>query len=319
MENYSLLLNFFFLNGKLSIMFWISILKDFTNTFTSDTIKIQVIVKLLSKKRGIFRFSDNDYLIVIMINIDFNKLNPLEKKINETLITFSKTTTNITITRAAEICDCSVSKISKFVKKLGFNNYKQYIDFLYGNALPENKSSIELQRIKNFIDDFDVSLVDEFIDLINSYKKIILFGYGPSFIATQYFEYKLRINTNKFVIAVPDEISVESLLDDKSLLVIFSTTGRFKSFERINNLAKEKNCQVLLIVEEYNASLLTNYSKIFWMSKFLQPDDLKPYEKSRIVFFIFIEEVIQHIILNNRQNDNEQKQMNAEQEDIVIQ
>ena len=238
-----------------------------------------------------------------MINIDFNKLNPLEKKINETLITLSKTATNITITKAAEVCDCSVSKISKFVKKLGFNNYKQYIDFLYGNGLPENKSSIELDRIKNFIDEFDISLVDEFIELMNSYKKIILFGYGPSFICSQYFEYKLRMNTNKFVIAVPDEISVESLLDDNSLLVIFSTTGRFKSFDRINNLAKEKNCQVLLIVEEYNASLLTDYNKIFWMSKSLQPVDFKPYEKSRIVFFIFIEEVIQHIILNNRKNN----------------
>lgn len=126
----------------------------------------------------------------------------------------------------------------------------------------------------------------------------------------------MRINTNKFVIAVPDEISVESLLDDKSLLVIFSTTGKFKSFERINNLAKEKNCQVLLIVEEYNESLLTNYNKIFWMSKFLQPDILKPYEKSRIVFFIFIEEVIQRIIFNNRQDNLEQKQINTGQEDI---
>ena len=109
---------------------------------------------------------------------------------------------------------------------------------------------------------------------------------------------------------------MESLLDDKSLLVIFSTTGKFKSFERINNRAKEKNCQVLLIVEEYNASLLTNYNKIFWMSKFLQPDILKPYEKSRIVFFIFIEEVIRHIIFNNRKELLEQKQINAEQEDI---
>ncbi|MGH4140031.1 MurR/RpiR family transcriptional regulator [Clostridium sp.] len=290
--------------------------KDFTNTFTSVTIKTQVVIKLLSKKRGIFRLSDNDYLIVIMINIDFNKLNPLEKKINETLITLSKTDTNITITKAAQACDCSMSKISKFVKKLGFNNYKQYMDFLYGKSIPENKSSIELQRIKNFIDDFDISLVDEFIELINSYKKIILFGYGPSFICTQYFEYKLRINTNKFVIAVPDEISAESLIDDKSLLVIFSTTGKFKSFERINSLAKEKGCQVLLIVEEYNASLLTNYNKVFWMSKFLQPDNFKPYEKSRIVFFIFIEEVIRHIIFNNRQEILEQKQINTEQEDI---
>jgi DNA-binding MurR/RpiR family transcriptional regulator len=251
-----------------------------------------------------------------MINIDFNKLNPLEKKINEKLLQVSKSTSNITINQAAEACDCSVSKISKFVKKLGFDNYKQYMNFLYGKELPQKKSFEELERIKNFIDDFDISLVDKFIELMNAYEKIILFGYGPSFICTQYFEYKLRINTNKVIIAVPDEISLESLIDEKSLLVIFSATGKFRSFDRINSLAKEKNCEVLFIVEEYNAALLSNYNKIFWLSKFPQPEDLKPYEKSRIVFFIFIEEVIQHIIFNNRQENSEQNQINTIQEGI---
>lgn len=235
-----------------------------------------------------------------MINIDFNKLNPLERQIYETLLTLSKDNSNIKIAQAAESCSCSISKISKFVKKLGFSNYKQYMDFLYGKEIPQKKPSSELERIKNFIDDFDVSLVDEFIELMNSYEKIILFGYGPSFICTQYFEYKLRINTNKFVISVPDEISVETLIDDNSLLVIFSTTGKFKSFERIYKLSKESNCQVLLIAEEYNDSLLSNCDKFFWLSKISQSNDLKPHEKSRITFFIFIEEVIQHIIFNNR-------------------
>lgn len=243
-----------------------------------------------------------------MINIDLNKLNPLEGQIYETLLAFSKDNSNIKITQAAQVCGCSVSKISKFVKKLGFNNYKQYMDFLYGKEVHQKKSSSELERIKNFIDDFDISLVDEFIELMNSYEKIVLFGYGPSFICTQYFEYKLRINTNKFVISVPDEISLETLIDDNSLLVIFSTTGKFKSFEKIYNLSKESNCKVLLIAEEYNTSLLSNCDKVFWLSKISQSNDLKPHEKSRITFFIFIEEVIQHIIFNNRQEASEKNE-----------
>ncbi|RCX17915.1 RpiR family transcriptional regulator [Anaerobacterium chartisolvens] len=235
-----------------------------------------------------------------MINIDFNKLNPLEKKINETLLNHSKSVSDITIKEAAELCGCSISKISKFVKKLGFNNYKQYVDFLYGREQPQRKPSAELERIKNFIDDFNISLVDEFIELMNAHEKIILFGYGPSFICSQYFEYKLRIVTNKVVMAVSDEVSVENLIDDTSLLVIFSATGQFKSFDSINNSAKEKGCSVLLIIEEYNPKLLANYHRIFWLSKHLQPQDLRPYEKSRTIFFIFIEEVVQHILFNNR-------------------
>lgn len=310
MENFLIFIYITFIFGKFSTFLQLYILNNLYYSlhkcYNQNTSKRLIFNKLRS------RFSD---LIVAMINIDFNKLNPLEKKINETLVALSKDISDITITQAAEACQCSVSKVSKFVKKLGFNNYKQYVDFLYGKEISLKKSSLELERIKNFIDDFDMSVVDEFIELMNSYEKIILFGYGPSFICTQYFEYKLRINTNKVIIAVADELSVESLIDEKSLLVIFSATGKFRSFERINNLARGKNCEVLFIVEEYNADLMANYNRIFWLSKYPQPDDLKPYEKSRIVFFIFIEEVIQHIILNNRQENLEQDQINTIQED----
>jgi DNA-binding MurR/RpiR family transcriptional regulator len=186
------------------------------------------------------------------------------------------------------------------------------MDFLYGNEIVQKKPSSELERIKNFIDEFDVSLVDEFIDLVNDYDKIILFGYGPSFICTQYFEYKLRLVTNKFVIAVPDEVSVERLIDDNSLLIILSTTGKFRSFENLNNYTKNYNCKVLLLVEEYNTSLLGHYDNIFFLTKSSQSNDFEPHEKSRTVFFIFIEEVIQHIILKNRQGSESQNESSSE-------
>jgi len=243
-----------------------------------------------------------------MINIDLNKLNTLERQINETIITCSKENSNLKIADAAQACSCSTSKISKFVKKLGFDNYKQYMSFLYGRKIPQKASSSELERIKNFLDEFDLSLVDEFIDLMNSCEKIILFGYGPSLICTQYFEYKLRITTNKFVTSVPDETSIEGLIDDKSLLVIFSATGKFKSFENIYNYCKSQNCKVVLIVEEYNTSILSDYDNIIMLTKSFQSSDFKAYEKSRIVFFIFIEEVIQHIIFKNRLENAEQNE-----------
>lgn len=239
-----------------------------------------------------------------MITIDMNKLNPLEFQIHNKLIDSSKNIDNLKIAQAAEICGCSVSKISKFVKKLGFENYKQYINFLYGREIPQEKSSNELERVKNFIDNFDYSLVNEFIEMINTHDKIILLGYGPSFICTQYFEYKLRINTSKFVISVPDQISAERLIDENSLIVIFSTTGKFQPFDRIHKYAIEHNAKVLLIIEEYNPSILDDYEKIFMLTTSTQSDDFKPHEKSRVIFFIFIEEVIRQIIYNNRKKDD---------------
>jgi DNA-binding MurR/RpiR family transcriptional regulator len=231
-----------------------------------------------------------------MNNIDFSRLNSFEQQIYERLLEGSKLHSDLKITNAADLCGCSISKISKLVKKLGFTNYKQFMDFLYGRELSQKKTSSELERIKHFIDDFDPALVDEFIELMNSHERIILFGYGPSFICAQYFEYRLRSCSGKFIQVVGDEISVETMVDQNTLLVIFTTTGTFRSFENVYRISKEKSCKVLTIAEEYNASLLENCDRIFWLCKYPQPQGLKPHEKSRTVFFIFIEEILHKLV-----------------------
>jgi len=88
------------------------------------------------------------------------------------------------------------------------------------------------------------------------------------------------------------------MADDKSLLVIFTATGSFKSFEDIYKNAKAKDCTVLVVSEEYNPSLVNACDNLFWLSKYNQSSDLKPHEKSRTIFFIFIEEVIRKLMLD---------------------
>ncbi|MFA9379207.1 MAG: MurR/RpiR family transcriptional regulator [Lachnotalea sp.] len=234
-----------------------------------------------------------------MLNINTANLNPLEKKIYKTLIDYSKSNPKFRITKASELCDCSVSKISKFAKKLGFENFKQYLNFLYGENMLVSENSSELTRIKNFIEEFDKELIDEFLELIISHEKIVFFGYGPSLLCAQYFEYRLRTCTNKMIVAVSDEISVSSTVDENTLLIILTVTGTFHSFKNIYNSAKNKGCNVAILVEEYNTTLFDQCDKIFWLSKVPQPNYLKPYEKSRTIFFIFLEEVIQQIQNNN--------------------
>lgn len=231
-----------------------------------------------------------------MIQVDLSNLNELERKIYNRLLKHSKDNPPFRINEAAEVGGCSVSKISKYVKKLGFDNYKQYIAFLYGEEISNKPESDELNRIKKFIDDFDTSLIDEFIKLLNSHQKIVLFGYGPSGLCAEYFEYKLRTCSNNMAIAVSDEGSLESMIDENSLLIIFTVTGTFKSFESIYKNARKKNCEVVIIAEEYNTSLFNQCDHIFWLSKFDQPDYLEPYQKSRIIFYIFIEEIMRNIL-----------------------
>jgi DNA-binding MurR/RpiR family transcriptional regulator len=232
-----------------------------------------------------------------MINLDLSTLNPLEKKIHKQMIRHSRTMPGIKINQAAELCQCSGSKISKFVKKLGFSSYRQYLDFLYGREIPPAAGSDELGRVKSFIDTFDNGMVDDLLTLIDGHGKIIFFGYGPSLLCARYFEYRFHNCSDKPAMAVSDEVTLNNLVDDTTLLLILTETGRFKSFEPVYERAKRNGATVVILVEEYNTDLFNQCDNIFWLSRTAQPAHLKPYEKSRTLFFIFLEEIIQRLLV----------------------
>lgn len=224
--------------------------------------------------------------------IDLNKLNPLEQEIYNKLMLHAKDNASLKIAEASSLCGCSTSKISKFVKKLGFDNFKQFVTFIQGKEPPQKEYSSELKRIHAFTEEFDTHIVDNFIELMDKHRKIIIFGYGPSYYCAQYLEYKLRIQYDAFVIAVPDLVTAQNLIDNTTLLVILSTTGHFASFKEICESTKEKGGDILLIVEEYHPDLLEDYDNICFLTHSTQAANLAPHEKSRTIFFIFIEEVI---------------------------
>ena len=227
-----------------------------------------------------------------MIKIDFEALNPLERTIHTKLVEASEKRDGLRIYEAAALCDCSPSKISKFTRKLGFANFKQYVDFLYGRTVPHVATSSEIDRLSSYLDAFDNGPVEQMAALIESRDKLVLLGYGPSFLCAQYFEYKFKACLQKVTIAAPDELTSASILDDNTLLLIFTVTGTFASFDAIYAEAKRKGGDVAILMEEYNPALLARYDTVFCLAKQSQPGNLHPYEKSRTVFFIFMEEVI---------------------------
>ncbi|HAE22256.1 MAG TPA: RpiR family transcriptional regulator [Spirochaetaceae bacterium] len=235
-----------------------------------------------------------------MFSVDTTKLNALERKVIDDLIAYSKTRPAPRILDAAKICACSASQVSKAIKKAGFSGYKDFMQCLYVGPQPKTafraQALDELERLKRVLEDFDMSTVDEFAELIESHEKITLFGYGPSLISAQYFEYKLRFCSNAFVTTAPDEQSAKSMLDRSSLLVIFSTTGQYRSFESLTLEAKKQEADVVVVSEEFNPLLMENCNRYFVLTSHKQSDSLKPYEKTRTVFFIFFEQVIQKIL-----------------------
>lgn len=234
-----------------------------------------------------------------MININIDNINQLERKIYDTIYNAVKEDNNLNIIKASEICQVSSSKISKTAKKLGFKNYKDFIKFCRGDLLDNDRCcSNELKRISTYIENFDDSIVTNFTNNLYNYNKIVIYGLGPSFICAQYFEYKLRTCTNKSVIALNDTVQIKNIVDSDTLFIILSVTGKFSSFENICNIVSEKNAEILIIFEEYNSNKYNNASNIIYLTEYKQSNDLAPYEKTRTILFIFIEEVISKILYN---------------------
>lgn len=235
-----------------------------------------------------------------MFNVNSMRLNEQEKTILDRIAAHAKENPAPTITEAAAICGCSASQVSKSVKKAGFSGYKRFIHYLYFGDQPKQEPIDEIERLKHALADFDIRLVDDFASLISEHEKILLFGYGPSAICAQYFEYKLRFSSSAFVTTAPDEQSAMSMLDRSSLLAIFSTTGQYRSFERLTAEARARGADVVVVSEEFNPLLMENCNSYFVLTRHKQSDKYAPYEKTRTLFFIFIEQVTLNLLERRR-------------------
>ena len=228
------------------------------------------------------------------ININLSRLNDLELTVHNKLIEALSKGEQLKIIEAADYCEVSPSKISKFVKKLGFNNFKQYKQFFTGHPVIQSPKEIssELERLTRFIENFDHNLVDEFITLFKRYSRIIIFGFGPSFICVEYFAYKLALVSGKNIMVSQVEDHAVQLAGEDTLLIVFSVTGKFSSFEKLFSGVKSQGAEILLILEEYDNSSTLKADNIFFLTQSTQSEKLLPYEKTRTAFFIFIEEIL---------------------------
>jgi RpiR family transcriptional regulator, glv operon transcriptional regulator len=233
----------------------------------------------------------------VMIKLDTNHLTKLEEQVHSKLADVVATNDKLKIIDAAELCDVSPSKVSKLVRKLGFDNFKQYKLYFSGQQIHMEKKtkSSEIERLRQFLENFDPALVDDFVSVFQKYKKIIIYGLGPSFISAEYFGYKLTISSDKNVTVAQSEDFASRLADEDTLLIVLSVTGKFSSFENLFTETKKNGATIMLVLEEYVNTLNSMADYIFYLSKFNQDSSLLPFEKTRTVFFIFIEEVIARI------------------------
>ncbi|MFJ7978111.1 SIS domain-containing protein [Peribacillus sp. NPDC096379] len=139
-------------------------------------------------------------------------------------------------------------------------------------------------------------MIDNFLTIFKKYNKIVLFGLGPSFFCVEYFAYKFALVSGKNIFSTQSETYAQHLVDEETLFIVFSVTGKYTSFENLFNAIKSCGTEILLILEEYNNSSALEIENIFYLTKSTQNESLLPFEKTRTVFFIFIEEVIARLM-----------------------
>lgn len=227
--------------------------------------------------------------------IDRQQMNPLEERVYQEIIRYSKEESQPRIVEAAERCGCSPSKVSKLLKKMGFRNFKSFVAFAKGETAEPTPEVSERKRLCAYLEQPDNGSVDALLEQILHHSKIILLGLGPSAYCAQYMEYKLRLLLpNKLILAFSDLVSANTFVDADTLLVVFSTTGHFTSFGELFDYTRSLGGTTVLVVEEFNVDLVSMYEndRIIFLTETTQPSHLKFHEKSRAATFIYIEEVL---------------------------
>ena len=168
--------------------------------------------------------------------------------------------------------------------------------YVSGKSEPKMPINEEFDRIRSFLESFDRGLVDYMVQQIMSYPRIILLGYGASYDALLYFESKLRILAHKNALTMQDDHSVINSLDENTLLMCFTLSGKYKSFDKVHAAAKEKGAYMMVVAEEYNLDVMRKYENVVLLTQTVQPYRWRFHEKSRIIFFILFEEVMRKIV-----------------------
>jgi len=239
-----------------------------------------------------------------MIKVDYNNLNLLEKKLLDGTRESIQHNPKISITELSKCFDVSTSKISKFVKKLGFESFKQYKHFIVGEESEPQTSQVsdELQRITKYISNFDEQLAYDFWIKIKDCNKLVIYGLGPSYICADYFAYRLRTFSDVFTLATNDLTVVKNADNSDTKLLVLSTTGLFKPLN--DDLNKLKYKEMIFLFEEFRHFPDLQGNTLFYLTNSTGDHSLKPYEKSRTLFFIFLEEIIQKFKASNDNKNN---------------
>lgn len=147
---------------------------------------------------------------------------------------------NMTIDELANACFVSKSKISKFCKSFGYDNFIDFKDDCINESKTKKvvvdiqKQGLELEFhehlhksltvIKNNLDKIDCDEIDLLVCEVNKADYIFLYGVAYSNLLCKYIQYECDF-LNKEVIVLDEKVSKDYVIKGNSLLIFISVDG----------------------------------------------------------------------------------------------
>lgn len=181
----------------------------------------------------------------------------------------------------AQECNVSKSSISRFCRKLGYEDfldlqiatasYNSFVEERFANLKGDNTGELIqcyfqcIQDIINDLDKFlDIKALETLVKDIHNYKRVVLMGHGQSSFPALSLQHYLTI-LHKFVYTSQDIKEQKEMLetfDENNLIIIFSAGGKF--IERVlgrMHAMKRKNLPKIYMITANKTNHLPFVSK----------------------------------------------------------
>lgn len=194
-----------------------------------------------------------------------------EKNIADCILSSGNKIKDFTITDFSNYCEVSEATISRFIKKCGHNNYREFINHLTESLITKNYDPINDKPLEEFnendtlinlinkynkrvnlawsvaVSNLDISKVEESIEQLLNCNKIFVFGSGgSSYIASNIALKLLKLGFNVINFSEHSTLQAAAVtLDQNDVALVISHEGNNSKTLDILTLAKSSGCKII--------------------------------------------------------------------------
>lgn len=225
--------------------------------------------------------------------------NSLNNEIEHTICNYIKMNlkevSSMSIDELAKETYVSKSKISKFIKNLGYDNYIAFKD----DCLLELEIRKQVATSKYYAHDsfkwiernlsmIDVKQMDSFVQLIKEAKRIYLYGVAYSHLLCQYIQYEGDLFQKDIIVLDENESSL--VLKEKDVLLVVGVEEdalNRHSSRYLRKILRNQGNKLLISTQLIDTKMLKSFQK-----SILLPIDHLEMKERRILFRCFVDRMM---------------------------